>query len=1415
MKTLALCVTLLAINNLAVAEKFDASLIRGAQGERQLISVPAPAAPTIDGRLNDDCWENAAAVTGFLRMETTDLASEKTAVFVTHDDKALYLAAAVSDSRIAAKQRPRDKGTWEDDCIEFFIDSKRQRTNRYQFIVTAAGMFLDSRLGDAKWNGKEIRFASQQYDGGWTLELAIPYQAIETESPRRGDVWDVKFSREDYDTLGGVPALSSWQFTGQNFSDPGSFGTLVFTSPNRFSNGGFDDGLQIGNWCGKGWRVSPQARSGTLELITDQGHDSPPCAKVKFEKSTQVQVCTRVQPYRHYRVTAWVNRDDLPVRAKLSMYNSKANKVFAGKHAKGWQKLETYATTGDTQYLVMTFTAHGGNNSSFLLDDFAVEEIDNTPRGVDAVCYTGNATGVQSRHNKQVAGRYRYLDFAINAWWAPERSARGGFSDVSDTPGWIAFDKGYLTDNKPTYAAWAGYAKHPGKTLEFDLGEDRYITDLQIEPVTRGLRDVRVYLKTDSDRAYTLAHWQRGETKGPATAKNLNAHARYVRIDHRGKCGLREVRIWGEPVKQTSPIKPFILPVKPGITPHGGAALADVDLCIYPTPKHLKVSASRLVIGKGATIGIPADADDEFRFIADDLAKQLSRRTGVDVKIVNDATATIRLNHQPVKDGKEHKGAEGYTLHIDAEAATITGGGLNGVFYGGQTLLQCLAREGEQTALRGVDVRDWPTLALRITQFWDKHLRENPAGIRALSRIRWNTIQYASSSSHFGPQLAQKLVKHRLEAMPVCAPMPGGGWYGKTPGMIELNPGEKLSDLTRLSRVMPCPSHPKVNELLAEQIAYAAKFPGKYAWLNIDECYQEHSGARWNVCNFCTARKLDGGELFYQHVMKLYNGLRKVGKTPAAMGLMLYHVKYKNIDQGFARLPKDMPLAAWQVTGHTTTQGHGFKTIEYPISFNWVSRPPDRPTAGIFYSADWFNFSPTALVVWGERAWTGTDLHGDLTSPRMRRQIDQGLSHMRSAMIDAPAPSRVAGASQMTPIDLTIAANCSLADTKAGDGKGLFDVGPGMDLSFMVGSAQLGGVPYQIGGNNGRDIVVLENRGSIDERFDTDIRIPVDREAASLVFLHGMTEPLARNYNTKISYVGNYLIEYEDGTRAHYPIKFDHNIRMMFVNPFTDDGPPQSLSARLMYRGVAPSGDNIQLLSAEWVNPLPDKKVKAVIMRTPARLMNSRVALFAMTAVAPSQADHAFWAKRDTESLPAPTDTLLPSTLKPIDLAGGSFVSSTRYEAPDGTVITADRCDYLDDKSLVFRLHHGVGWVTQPDNRGWQFKGTDPQTMTITFAEPRELGAVGFTGLPAVADNFVATKVAPLDVTVEVTTDGKTWQQVAVRSGYLSERDLESQHAFEPVLAKAVRLTVKLTTKDTTVTYKGLSHVRLFALSDE
>jgi hypothetical protein len=234
-------------------------------------AVRTSAPPTVDGKLDDACWAQAAVAGQFVLDGGERYAAEQTDARVLWDDSNLYIGMRCFDSDIGRLKKTvteRDGPVWSDDCIEIFfippssrILATAPKAERYFHIaVNALGTCWDEigMSSPERWNARWTAKTSVHRDR-WEVELAMPWSALKTR-PSDGTVWDVNFNR-------GLPArgprrkqYSGWSITFAGFHDPDHFGKLIF----------------LGRWPKRGSKVvGPQigarlVRASELEPVLDR-----------------------------------------------------------------------------------------------------------------------------------------------------------------------------------------------------------------------------------------------------------------------------------------------------------------------------------------------------------------------------------------------------------------------------------------------------------------------------------------------------------------------------------------------------------------------------------------------------------------------------------------------------------------------------------------------------------------------------------------------------------------------------------------------------------------------------------------------------------------------------------------------------------------------------------------------------------------------------------------------------------------------------------------------------------------------------------------------------------------------------------------------------------------------------------------
>ncbi len=156
------------------------------------------ATPTLDGKLNEDCWSKDRAITAFAVHTGQKLPTQNPRAWLAYDDSNLYVAFRCPHPKAAdlrARATQRDQDAWLDDSIEVFLDPDHDHGGYFQFVVNCLGVLRDSRGIDKSWDCK-AQAAVQRRAEAWTVELAIPFDDLELGLDV-GTVWGINLVRND------------------------------------------------------------------------------------------------------------------------------------------------------------------------------------------------------------------------------------------------------------------------------------------------------------------------------------------------------------------------------------------------------------------------------------------------------------------------------------------------------------------------------------------------------------------------------------------------------------------------------------------------------------------------------------------------------------------------------------------------------------------------------------------------------------------------------------------------------------------------------------------------------------------------------------------------------------------------------------------------------------------------------------------------------------------------------------------------------------------------------------------------------------------------------------------------------------------------------------------------------------------
>ena len=158
----------------------------------------AKEAPKIDGKLDEALWKQSATVDDLMYPDLSGTAEPKTQIWFAYDDKNLYLTCRCDEEdmkNLVAKVHSRDGDVWNDDSIEFFLDTNLDHTTYYQFDVNSLGTVYDGTgIGQRNFNAN-VQVATSCDDNGWTVELAIPWKDMNVQPLAAGTKMGYEIAR--------------------------------------------------------------------------------------------------------------------------------------------------------------------------------------------------------------------------------------------------------------------------------------------------------------------------------------------------------------------------------------------------------------------------------------------------------------------------------------------------------------------------------------------------------------------------------------------------------------------------------------------------------------------------------------------------------------------------------------------------------------------------------------------------------------------------------------------------------------------------------------------------------------------------------------------------------------------------------------------------------------------------------------------------------------------------------------------------------------------------------------------------------------------------------------------------------------------------------------------------------------------
>jgi Carbohydrate family 9 binding domain-like len=183
----------------------------------------ANAPVAVDGRLDEAAWRDAPWTSNFVDIEGPSKPKPRfrTRAKMLWDDRYFYVAAELEEPHVWGSLTEHDAVICMDNDFEVFIDPDGNKADYYEFEINALNtgwdLFLpkayrDGGKADNGWQMPALKTAVRvdgtlnnpgDTDHGWSLEIAIPWDAMKAHANRRvppaeGNEWRVNFSRVEW-----------------------------------------------------------------------------------------------------------------------------------------------------------------------------------------------------------------------------------------------------------------------------------------------------------------------------------------------------------------------------------------------------------------------------------------------------------------------------------------------------------------------------------------------------------------------------------------------------------------------------------------------------------------------------------------------------------------------------------------------------------------------------------------------------------------------------------------------------------------------------------------------------------------------------------------------------------------------------------------------------------------------------------------------------------------------------------------------------------------------------------------------------------------------------------------------------------------------------------------------------------------
>jgi hypothetical protein len=246
-----------------------AVISRNAAGQATVRAIRLTSPLKVDGRLDEDVYTREQPFGGLIQVAPRygEQQTERSDVWITYDDRNVYVTCRCWDSAppeqwIANELRRDTNGLRQNDHFGVMFDTFYDRRSGFAFYTNPLGARADYSVVDeggsnTDWNPVWTS-RTGRFDGGWTVEMAIPFKSIRYRAGAN-QVWGIQLRRS-------VRRKNEWAYltpVPQSLAGPQAL--------NRISSAGTLVGLDLPK-SGRNIELKPYALS---RLTTDRLRTPP------------------------------------------------------------------------------------------------------------------------------------------------------------------------------------------------------------------------------------------------------------------------------------------------------------------------------------------------------------------------------------------------------------------------------------------------------------------------------------------------------------------------------------------------------------------------------------------------------------------------------------------------------------------------------------------------------------------------------------------------------------------------------------------------------------------------------------------------------------------------------------------------------------------------------------------------------------------------------------------------------------------------------------------------------------------------------------------------------------------------------------------------------------------------------------